>query len=147
MAMSLIPEEFPVVFSVFLILGVLRLAKTKALTRHMVMVETLGSATVICTDKTGTLTEGRMSLERIYLNGKIYDKKDFKKAGEAIGKGLASLINIFAPDAIIIGGGFGHNESKKYLPYAKSEIKKYILFPTATSASRIMQIALNGKNY
>ncbi len=75
MAMSLIPEEFPVVFSVFLILGVLRLAKEKALTRKMVMVETLGSATVICTDKTGTLTEGSMSLEQIYFSGKIFDVK------------------------------------------------------------------------
>jgi len=78
MAMSLVPEEFPVVFSVFLILGVLRLAKEKALTREMVMVETLGSATVICTDKTGTLTEGRMSLEKIYYKNELIDKDDKK---------------------------------------------------------------------
>ena len=71
MAMSLIPEEFPVVFSVFLIMGVWRMAKNKALIREMAMVETLGSATVICTDKTGTLTEGRMSLKKIYYQGEI----------------------------------------------------------------------------
>ncbi|MCX6782257.1 MAG: cation-translocating P-type ATPase [Candidatus Magasanikbacteria bacterium] len=68
MAMSLIPEEFPVVFSVFLVMGVWRLAKKNALVRQMVTVETLGSATVICTDKTGTLTEGRMSLREVFYN-------------------------------------------------------------------------------
>ncbi|MDO8499348.1 MAG: cation-transporting P-type ATPase [bacterium] len=73
LAMSIIPEEFPVVFSVFLIMGMWRLARQKALTREMVMVETLGSATVICSDKTGTLTEGRMSLKKLFFNGVIYD--------------------------------------------------------------------------
>lgn len=82
-AMALIPEEFPVVFSVFLIMGVWRMAKNKAMIREMAMVETLGSATVICTDKTGTLTEGRMSLEKIYFNHEILIKNDFqKKSGE-----------------------------------------------------------------
>jgi Ca2+-transporting ATPase len=71
-AMSLIPEEIPIVFSVFLIMGVWRMAKKNALVRQMAMVETLGSATVICTDKTGTLTEGRMALEKIYYKGKLF---------------------------------------------------------------------------
>lgn len=73
MAMSLIPEEIPIVFSVFLILGVLRMAKRNALVREMTLVETLGSVNVICTDKTGTLTEGRMSLEKIFWNKKIIE--------------------------------------------------------------------------
>ena len=64
MAMSLIPEEFPIVFSVFLIMGVWRMSKQNALVREMAMVETAGSATVICTDKTGTLTEGKMELKQ-----------------------------------------------------------------------------------
>lgn len=79
MAMSLIPEEFPIVFSVFLIMGVWRMTKQNALTREMAMVETLGSATVICTDKTGTLTEGKMSLEQIFFKGKIHNIKEIKK--------------------------------------------------------------------
>ncbi|MDR3642119.1 MAG: ROK family protein [Candidatus Doudnabacteria bacterium] len=57
---------------------------------------------------------------------KFRDKRDFKSAGVLIGKACASFVNIFSPEAIIIGGGFGHNESKKYLPYAKREIKKYL---------------------
>ncbi|MEK7625156.1 MAG: cation-translocating P-type ATPase [Patescibacteria group bacterium] len=72
-AMSIIPEEFPIVFSVFLIMGVWRLSKRNALVRKMVMVETLGSVTTICVDKTGTLTEGKMRLEKIYFEGKIIE--------------------------------------------------------------------------
>jgi len=72
-AMSLIPEEFPIVFSVFLILGVLRMAKRSALVREMTLVETLGSVTVICTDKTGTLTEGRMSIKKVYWHGQLIE--------------------------------------------------------------------------
>ncbi len=79
MAMSLIPEEFPIVFSVFLIMGVWRMTKQNALTRKMAMIETLGSATVICTDKTGTLTEGKMSLEQIFFKSKTHTVKEIKK--------------------------------------------------------------------
>jgi Ca2+-transporting ATPase len=78
MAISLIPEEFPVVFSVFLIMGVWRMTKQKALVRDMVMVETLGSATVICTDKTGTLTEGKLTLKQIFANNKIINAEQIK---------------------------------------------------------------------
>ncbi len=76
-AMSLIPEEIPVVFSIFLIMGVWRMAKNKAMIREMAMVETLGSATVICTDKTGTLTEGKMALKKIYYQGQNFTKEQF----------------------------------------------------------------------
>lgn len=76
MAMSLIPEEFPVVFSVFLIMGVWRMTKQKTLVREMTMVELLGSATVICTDKTGTLTQGKMTLEKIYHEGELLSLKE-----------------------------------------------------------------------
>jgi Ca2+-transporting ATPase len=75
MGISLIPEEFPIVFSVFLVMGVWRMAKQKALTRNMTTVETLGSATVVCVDKTGTLTEGRMSLQKIFYNHNVFEIK------------------------------------------------------------------------
>ena len=62
LAMAILPEEFPVVLTVFLALGAWRIARHGVLTRRMPAVETLGAATVLCVDKTGTLTENRMSV-------------------------------------------------------------------------------------
>ncbi len=65
--MSMLPEEFPVVLTVFLAMGAWRIGKVGVLTRRAAAIETLGSATVLCTDKTGTLTENRMSLAEVWL--------------------------------------------------------------------------------
>ncbi|HET7453679.1 MAG TPA: HAD-IC family P-type ATPase, partial [Thermoanaerobaculia bacterium] len=62
-AMAAMPEEFPLVFTIFLSLGAWRLARRRVLVRRIASVETLGSTTVICTDKTGTLTRGEFALE------------------------------------------------------------------------------------
>jgi len=69
LAMSILPEEIPVAFTTFMALGAWRLMKTGVIVKQMRTVETLGSATVICTDKTGTITENKMSLARLYLPG------------------------------------------------------------------------------
>jgi P-type Ca2+ transporter type 2C len=66
LAMSILPEEIPVAFTTFMALGAWRLMKLGIIVKHISTVETLGSATVICTDKTGTITENRMTLTRIY---------------------------------------------------------------------------------
>ncbi len=66
LAMSILPEEIPVAFTTFMALGAWRLMKMGIVVKQMKTVETLGSATVICTDKTGTLTENKMSLARLY---------------------------------------------------------------------------------
>ena len=60
--MSLLPEEFPLVTAVFMAMGAWRISRAKVLTRRASAIETLGSTTVLCTDKTGTLTENRMSV-------------------------------------------------------------------------------------
>ncbi len=65
-AMATIPEEIPVVLTVFLAMGAWSLAKKNTLTRNMKAVETLGAVTVLCTDKTGTLTENKMSVQEIF---------------------------------------------------------------------------------
>lgn len=71
--MSLLPEEFPVVLTIFLALGAWRIAQRHVLTRRMPAIETLGAATVLCVDKTGTLTENRMSVRSLYTEGTSYD--------------------------------------------------------------------------
>lgn len=65
-AISLIPEEFPMVLAVFLALGAWRLATHRVLTRRSAVIETLGGATVLCVDKTGTLTENQMRVARLW---------------------------------------------------------------------------------
>ncbi len=66
LAMSILPEEIPVAFATFMALGAWRLMKLGIVVKQMKTVETLGSATVICTDKTGTITENRMTLAKIF---------------------------------------------------------------------------------
>ncbi len=66
LAMSILPEEIPVAFTTFMALGAWRLMKLGIVVKQMKTVETLGSATVICTDKTGTITENRMSLSKLF---------------------------------------------------------------------------------
>ncbi len=69
LAMSILPEEIPVAFTTFMALGAWRLMKFGIVVKQMKTVETLGSATVICTDKTGTITENKMSLAKLFLLG------------------------------------------------------------------------------
>ena len=64
--MSLLPEEFPVVLTIFLAMGAWRIARVGVLTRRASAIETLGSATILCTDKTGTLTENRMAVAALW---------------------------------------------------------------------------------
>ncbi|HEY6928510.1 MAG TPA: cation-translocating P-type ATPase [Thermoanaerobaculia bacterium] len=65
LAMSLLPEEFPVVLTVFLALGAWRISQKRVMTRRVAAIESLGSATVLCVDKTGTLTENRMMVRAL----------------------------------------------------------------------------------
>lgn len=66
LAMAMIPEEFPVVLTVFLSMGAWRLAKKKSLVRKLPSVETLGAVSVLCVDKTGTITENRMAVQKTW---------------------------------------------------------------------------------
>jgi len=73
LAMAILPEEFPVVLTVFLALGAWRLSKINVLARHVPALEALGATTVLCTDKTGTLTLNRMTVAKCAAEGSSFD--------------------------------------------------------------------------
>ena len=86
LAVAAVPEGLPAVTTLILALGVLRMARRSAIVRRLAAVETLGSATVICTDKTGTLTENRMTVQEYQLANNreigISEGKEFDSVGE-----------------------------------------------------------------
>lgn len=82
MAMSVLPEEIPVAFTTFMALGAWKLMKEDVIIKSSSIVETLGSTTVICTDKTGTITENSMHLDKVYdyQSAKEYKQEEFGAA-------------------------------------------------------------------
>jgi P-type Ca2+ transporter type 2C len=84
LGMSMLPEEFPVVLTVFMAMGAWRISRARVLTRRTAAIETLGSATVLCTDKTGTLTENQMSVVELRLSdGSVFQ---IREGGRMSGK-------------------------------------------------------------
>ncbi|GHD78181.1 cation-translocating P-type ATPase [Vogesella fluminis] len=73
LAMGILPQEFPVIMIVFLALGARRIASHQVLTRRLNAIETLGETTVLCVDKTGTLTQNRMALAALAVDGQLLD--------------------------------------------------------------------------
>jgi len=73
LSMAILPEEFPVVLMIFMSLGAWRMSKRQVLTRNTESIEMLGAATVLCVDKTGTLTQNKMILSSLFCDNKFYD--------------------------------------------------------------------------
>jgi P-type Ca2+ transporter type 2C len=72
LAIALLPEEFPMVLAVFMALGAWRMARRSVLVRRSAVVETLGATTLLCVDKTGTLTENRMTVAALWVDGSLH---------------------------------------------------------------------------
>jgi Ca2+-transporting ATPase len=96
LAMAILPEEFPVVLTVFVALGAWRLSRQQVLTRRLPAIETLGAATVLCVDKTGTLTENRMAVAQVF-DGSAWRAPDPSVAQVVEAAALASELQSFDP--------------------------------------------------
>lgn len=95
LAIALLPEEFPMVLAIFMALGAFRLARHKVLVRRAAVIETLGAATFLCVDKTGTLTENRMELATMWRDGDVWDLR-----GTGIGAAVEPLRTALLASAI-----------------------------------------------
>ena len=140
-AMSILPEEFPVVLTIFLALGAWRLSKNNVLTRKPSAIETLGSATVLCSDKTGTITQNKMEVAALYSGEKLYYKKDFKHSLENIQEVLTVLVHASQRHSIDpMEKAIGNEISRLHL--AKEEldlVKEYPLSKELFAMTRVMK--------
>ncbi|HAQ19046.1 MAG TPA: ATPase [Prolixibacteraceae bacterium] len=143
LAMAMLPEEFPVVLTVFMALGAWRMSKKNVLTRKPSAVETLGSATVLCTDKTGTLTQNKMAVARLF-NGSVFFKVDHQthfpeEFHEIIEYGiLSSQTNPFDPmERAIIKMGEVYLRDTGHLHTDWLMVKEYPLSKDLLAMSRV----------
>ena len=127
LAIAIIPEEFPVVLVVFLTLGAWRLAKSNVLARRAQTIETLGSASVLCVDKTGTLTENRMRIFKVLDKNGSELKKDTPGFKQIINYGiLASQKRPFDPmEDAFLNSGKGIYEDLRDVYKGEEIIKEY----------------------
>ena len=152
LAMAILPEEFPVVLAVFLALGAWRISKNNVLTRRVAAIETLGAATVLCADKTGTLTFNKMNLGSLYAGGKVCElddsiKKDLSEDFKTLLEYgvLASQKDMFDPiekelhekGHLYFGDAFNHGHLER--------IKEYPLSKELLAVTHVWRFKADGK--
>jgi Ca2+-transporting ATPase len=144
LAMATLPEELPVVLTIFLALGAWRIAQKQVLARRVPAIETLGSATVLCVDKTGTLTQNRMSVSTIFVKGRFWNILHSKEAMPEVFHELvefsilASQIDPFDPmEKAIKDLGEQHLAQTEHIHQNWSLVQEYPLSKELLSLSRV----------
>ena len=140
LAMAVLPEEFPVVLTIFLAMGAWRISQKQVLTRRVPAVETLGAAKVLCVDKTGTLTMNRMSVRQLFAQGKSYTVPDqgpgsLPESFRELIKfsSLASQQNPLDPmDKAICSLAVSHQHEPSLLQQGWIQVQEYPLSPAFT---------------
>jgi Ca2+-transporting ATPase len=103
LAVGVIPESLAAVVSITLSLSTKRMAKNNVIVKKLAAVETLGSVNVICTDKTGTLTENRMTVKKIIVNNEIVAAETYLKEATDIHKNLFLKSLVLCNDSVTEG--------------------------------------------
>ena len=144
-AMSLLPEEFAVVLTVFLALGAWRISQRNVLTRRASAIETLGSATVLCVDKTGTLTQNQMSVKKLFAAGQFQELD--ASGGNHLRDGIAELLEFgvlasqregFDPmDFALQQAGKHHLDPTTQMHETWKLVREYPLSPKLLAVTRV----------
>ncbi len=143
-AMALLPEEFPVVLTIFLALGAWRLSKNSILTRNPSAIETLGSATVLCCDKTGTITQNKMEVAALYTNQKVYANVHLAKSNFDVHELITCLYHASPLQTIDPMEKAIKNWGESIITEKVDLIKEYPLSKELLAMSRI--VSSDGKN-
>ena len=152
LAMSVMPEEFPMILTLFLALGAWRISRRNVLVRRMPALEALGAATVLCVDKTGTLTENRMAVAALAVNDSVYELR--AHGGEALPERfhpslefalLASQANAFDPmERAIDAAARALLRDTEHLHAEWALVREYPLSPALLAMSHVWRAVDGG---
>jgi len=143
LSMAMLPEEFPLVLTVFMVMGAWRISRARVLTRRIAAIETLGAATVLCTDKTGTLTQNRMTIAELWAEAERWRPSDLGAPPEGCRRLLEYGILASAPTPFDPMEKAFHTLGVERLPPHEGRVLKwqYGLRPDLLAVTQIWETA------